>query len=126
MRRLLTTAAIAVMAIAAGAMPAAATEDTDHPPKAVEAAKRACEAQAKAHPRAFLLRYGPREGAMRRCVRAKLRSAARATRAAVRHCRIERRLHPVAFQRRFADEQGELAMRRCVAWHLRLGGGSAS
>ncbi len=113
MRRLLTLTVVACGAIALSVGPATAhVEGPEHHPAALRLAKRACQAEAKASPVRFLARYGPRHGALRRCVRAKLAPAAKAVRRAKHACRAEARANPIRFLALYGPRHG--ALRRCV------------
>ena len=112
--------AVALGAVAIGVGPATAHRDGHGIPGPVKVAKAVCKAQAKADPEAFLEKYGPREGALRRCVVDKLQRAAAAIRKAAGECGDERALDPEAFREKYgAGENDRYAFVRCVGSKLR-------
>lgn len=120
MRRVTTMLAIACGAIALSAGPAIGHQGNGKRHVPVKLTVAACLAKAKANPEAFKEKYGPRPGALRRCVRDNLPRVRAAVAKAAGECRDERELDPAAFAEKYgAGPRDRLAFPRCVGSKLR-------
>jgi hypothetical protein len=109
------TIAVAALAAALVAIPAAGAAKPDHPVQARDAAAKQCKAEKKANRQAFRATYG--KHAMRTCIKGEKAEEESEIKNAAKECKAARKDDPVAFAEAWGE--GKNAYGKCVSATVR-------